>query len=516
VNLQNIASIITADESLNNKKYVGSVLTHFFKKMKNLPVLRAELKMPESKLFCLLHLPNTRGSRELSTPADFLSQIDRRFYRTPRRKLMKSVKLSLFIITAFLLCAVLSAKAQDVRDQNLASGEDVILQWNRVLGQVIATPGAQPTTILPQRSYAMMHLAMFDAVNSIDGSYTPYLTDVPGSRNASTKAAAAQAAYDVLTVLYPNQQAVFEIELANSLIGISPNRARQGIRVGRICAERILANRANDGWTATPPAYILPTTPGNWQPTPPANAPAAFTHFPNVTPFALTQATQFLPAPPPALTSAEYAADFNEEKELGSATSATRTADQTLTAQLWASGPASEVRYNNLVRSLALSRNNSTVENARLFALYFIASHDALQSSFTSKYTFGLWRPVTAIRRADEDGNPNTVSDPNWTSLIAAPPYPTYAGNAAASSASLATTLALFFGRDDIPFQINFGTPNVIRNYSSFSALNTEVSRSRVYGGIHFNFDNAAGQSIGRNVAHFVFLNYLTPRRCNL
>jgi hypothetical protein len=430
---------------------------------------------------------------------------------------MKSVKLSLLIITTFLLCAVLSAKAQDIKDPDFAPNEDVILQWNRVLTQTFATPGAHPPTILAQRSYAMMHLAMFDAVNSIDGGYDPYLTEVPGSRNASQEAAAAQAAHDVLTALYPAQQAIFDIELANSLLGIPPNRVRQGIRIGRICAERMLAHRANDGWSATPPSYVLPTTPGNWQPTPPANAAASFTHIGNVTPFALTQISQFMPAAPPALTSAEYAADFNEEKELGSATSTTRTADQTLTAQLWANPGPSGALYRNLIRTLALNRNDSTVKTARLFGLYYLSNHDALQTSFTSKFNYGLWRPITAIRRADEDGNPNTTADPNWTSLIPAPPYPTYAGNAATDSAALATTLALFFGRDDIAFQISFGSPtNAIRNYSSFSALGNEVARSRVYGGIHFNFDNTAGQSIGRNVANFVFQNYLTPRRCSL
>ncbi len=466
---------------------------------------------------CKRFFAKTHGSRELSISADFLSQIDQRFYRTPRRKIMKSVKLSIFIITTFLLCAVFSAKAQDIKDTDFAPNEDVILQWNRVLTQTIAIPGVHPPTILGQRSYAMMHLAMYDAVNSVDGSYTPYLTEVPGSRRASMEAAAAQAAHDVLVALYPSQQATFETELANSLLGIPWFRARQGIRVGNICAERILANRANDGWTATPPPYILPTTPGNWQPTPPANAAAVFTHIGNVTPFALTQITQFQPPPPPALTSAEYAADFNEEKELGSATSTTRTADQTLTAQLWANPGPAETQYRNLLRTMALNRNDSTVQNARLFALNYMASHDTLQTTFTSKFVYGLWRPITAIRRADEDGNPNTTADPNWTSLIPAPPYPTYAGNAAGSSASVATTLALFFGRDDIEFQINFGgTPNVIRNYRSFSALNNEVARSRVYGGIHFNFDNTAGQSIGRNVANYVFQNYLILRRCNL
>jgi hypothetical protein len=431
---------------------------------------------------------------------------------------MKNNKLTIIITIALVFCLTLSAAAQDVKNQDeIVPGEDVILQWNRVLGQIIATPGVHPATILSQRSFAMMHLAMFDAVNSIDGSHTPYLTEISGIRNASVKAAAAYAAHDVLVVLYPNQQAIFAMELENSLIGIPKMQTIRGQSIGRTVAVRMLANRANDGWNVTPPPYVLPTTPGNWQPTPPTNTAAAFTHFPAVLPFALTQNNQFLPAPPPPLNSAEYAADFNEEKELGSATSTTRTADQTLTAQLWASGPASETRYNNLVRAIALSRNNSTVENARLFALYFLASHDALQTTFTSKYVYGMWRPITAIRRADEDGNPNTTPDPNWTSLIAAPPYPTYAGNAAATSVSLATIMTLFFGRDDIQFQINFGgTPNVIRNYPGFNALANEVARSRVYGGIHFQFDNVAGQSVGRNVANYVFMNYLTPRRCNL
>lgn len=435
-----------------------------------------------------------------------------------RSRLTTRKKLSgLFIAAAFLLFAALTLNAQSKNAPSIESHENVILKWNRVLLQTTAIPGQQPPTILPQRSFAMMHLAMFDAVNSIDGSYTPYLTDVPGTRFSSKEAAAAQAAHDVLAALYPSQIAVFDAELAHSFEEIRFNRLDQGVRIGQIAAERILANRANDGWNAPLPPFILPPNPGNWQPTPPANAPAAFTHFSSVTPFATTSSSQFRPNPPPALTSAEYAADFNEAKELGSATSATRTADQTLTAQLWASGPASETRYTNLIRSLAISRNLTTVENARLFALYYIASHDALQTSFTSKYFYGLWRPITAIRRADEDGNPNTVQDANWNSLIVSPPYPTYAGNAAASSASLAAILALFFGRDDIQFQINFGgSPNIVRSYPGFSALNNEVSRSRVYGGIHFQFDNTAGQSIGRNVASHVFLNYLRPRQCNL
>src|SRR5690606_28826550 len=154
--------------------------------------------------------------------------------------------------------------------------------------------------------------------NSIDGGYTPYLIDVPGSKNASKEAAAAQAAYDVLAVLYPTRLAIFDAELRASFEGIRENRRRQGIRVGQLVAAKILAERANDRANATPPPYVLPSTPGNWQPTPPTFPAAAFTHYPSVEPFALTSSTQFKPAPPPALTSDEYTRDLNEVKELGS------------------------------------------------------------------------------------------------------------------------------------------------------------------------------------------------------
>ena len=435
---------------------------------------------------------------------------------------MKSKKLLLFIVVALSFCTALTAAAQntDQTDQNLPN-EDVILQWNRVLAQTIQIPNAHPPTILPVRSFAMMHLAMFDAVNSIDGSYTPYLTDIRGTRNASVRAAAAQAAHDVLAGLYPNQQSIFANELSQSLVGIPFFQAFRGKSIGRVVAQRMLANRVGDGWSAPWMPYVLPPTPGNWQELFQGPYPgfAVFTNFPGVTPFALTQSTQFLPAPP-ALSSAEYAAAFNEVKQLGAANSTSRTADQTLTAQLWANPPVSDGLMFNVVRTTALARNNSTVENARLFALIFMAYHDALETTFTSQYTYGLWRPVTAIRRAVEDGNPDTAPDANWESLLGAPgtpPHPSYASNASSASSSLATTLALFYERDDIQFQINFGgTPNTIRNYRNFSALTNEVARSRVYGGVHFPFDIAAGQSVGRSVGNYVFLNYLTPRRWNL
>jgi hypothetical protein len=398
------------------------------------------------------------------------------------------------------------------------TSEDVVLRWNRVLMETVSTPGQHPATIMPVRSYAIMHAAMFDAVNSIDRTYTPYLSEVPAIRGASIEAAAAQAAHDVLVALYPGRSAVFGTELAQSLNAASEFRVRQGRLVGQMIAQRILAARSNDGWGVTPPAYTLPPTPGNWQPTPPANSPATFTHYPAVTPFAITSSSQFMPPPPPSITSAEYARDLNEVKELGSATSTTRTADQTLVARLWANvGTPTNFLFvwNNVARTVSIDRGLSVVEKARLFALTNIALHDALQSSFASKFEFGTWRPVTAIRRSDEDGNAATTPDVNWTPLLGTPPYPSYAGNMASLTASQATVLALFFGRDDIRFDHTWeGSGGATRSYQGFAAMADEAARSRVYGGIHFNFDNEAGKTIGRSVGIYVFQNLMRPRGC--
>ncbi|MEQ1604278.1 MAG: vanadium-dependent haloperoxidase [Pyrinomonadaceae bacterium] len=423
--------------------------------------------------------------------------------------------LNILLVAAIVLCSSHIIWGQDSRAPEVP-GENVILQWNRIIRETLATPGQQPPTVYGGRSYAIMHAAMFDAVNSIDGRYTPYWTEVPGSPRASHEAAAAKAARDVLVALFPTRQAIFDNELANSLTGIKEDRAKEGVRIGEIVAFRILALRASDGWNVTPPALVLPNTPGNWQPTPTANAAATFTHFPAVLPFATASSSQFLSNAPPALTSAQYAADLNEIKEIGSATSTTRTADQTAVARLWdnVGTPTNFAQvWYNVARQTAISRNNTTAENARFFALLAIAHHDALQSTFASKYTYVLWRPVTAIRRADEDGNPSTAQEVNWTPLLTTKSHPVYAGDVAAVGFSQSTILALFFGRDDIPFQHTWeGSGGATRSYSGFTAMAEEQAKARVYGGTDFTFANIAGQAAGRNVANYVFLNFMKPR----
>ena len=389
---------------------------------------------------------------------------------------------------------------------------DVVLHWNEILLDSLTS---QPPRVPLARNMALVHVAMFDAVNAIDRTYEPYFADVHASRGASREAAAAQAAHDTLVALYPSRQEVFAAALAEDLQDIPQGQARQGIAIGQEVARQILELRSDDGSSAlvtyTPPS----NDPGQWHPTPPDFSPAAFAHVPLMTPFAVDSDSQFRPAPPPALTSAEYAAAFNEAKALGSVNSTERTADQTQVAMLWRLPLTNHQVWNRIAQDVAEARNTSLLENARLFALLDIALNDALQTSFASKFHYGLWRPVEAIQRAGEDGNPATEADPNWTTLHPiTPPYPTYAGNAATIGAVSATVLASVFGGDDIPFELHwdqYGFPGVTRSYAGFWAAADEMARSRIYGGIHFSFDSVAGQGIGVNVGEYVVDNYLLP-----
>jgi hypothetical protein len=365
----------------------------------------------------------------------------------------------------------------------------------------------------------MLHIAIFDAVNSIERSFTPYFIKVRASRGASKQAAAAQAAHDVLVALYPRQQDMLDAALAESLAGLPPDGCDEGSAVGQAVASAILDWRRTDGWDATPPPYVLPSEPGLWQPTPPGFSPAAFTHFPDVVPFAITDRRQFGPSPPPALTSAQYATDFNETKAIGRVDSPSRTDDQTLVARLWAADPALGTPtsifdiYYTLAGDVALAFGSDLVQTARLFALLSVAIHDGLLTSQTSKFDYGLWRPVTAIPRADEDGNVFTDPDPTWLPLLVTPPYPTYAGNMAEFGAACATVLARFFGTNVFPVETHWeGTPGWTRTYPSFWAIADEEARSRIYGGIHFHFDTIAGQEIGTKVGNYLMDNFMLPR----
>ena len=434
----------------------------------------------------------------------------------------RGVSFRLLTLMVILAClsgtaprCVSAAPPSGTAGNGATSGQEVI-KWNQLLRQILRIPGAQPPTISGARSSAMLHIVVFDAVNSIERAFTPYFIEVAASRGASKQAAAAQAAHDVLVALYPQQQDILDAALAESLDGLPPDGCDQGIMVGRAVASALLDWRRTDGWDAPPPPYVLPPEPGLWQPTPPGFSPAAGTLNPNVVPFALTDPRQFGPPPPPALTSAQYATDFNETKEIGRVDSTSRTDDQTLVANLWAAvgTPTGSLDiYNSVAGDVALAFGTDLVQTARLFVLVNVAYHDGVQTSFTSKFDYGLWRPVTAIARADEDGNVFTDQDPDWLPFLVTPPYPTYAGNAATIGAASATVLARFFGTNVIAFEAHWeGDPGWTRSYPSFWAIADEQARSRIYGGIHFHFDTIAGQEIGTKVGNYLIDNFMLPQ----
>jgi hypothetical protein len=416
-------------------------------------------------------------------------------------------------ITIAVLIALLTSTSE-LRAQST----ETVIEWNRILLTTLSTPGATQPTVFFTRPLALMHVAIFEALNSIDRRYTPYREYVQAGENASREAAAAQAAHDVLAAMFPSQREVYATALAAQLANVPSASATAGRAVGAAAARSILDLRANDGWNRTPPDFLLPSLAGYWQPVPPQNAAATFTHYPDVTPFVLASARQFQVEPPPALSSERYATDFNEAKALGSATSTTRTADQTLVARLFAAiGTTTSIPaiWNNLTRDLARSNRLNELDTARLFALVNMTFHDTLFVSFSGKFLYGLWRPTTAIREADRDANPATASDPAWTSLIPTPPYPSYPGNYACLASGITRILEREFGRNDIPFTITWaeaGGPGWTRSYNGLREVADEAAMSRIYGGIHFRFDTTASMGVCIPLADYVYGNTLRRR----
>jgi hypothetical protein len=393
---------------------------------------------------------------------------------------------------------------------------DTIVEWHRLLQVTVA--GTPTPTVFFTRPYAMTGIAVFDALNSIEKVYRPYVIEVPATATASREAAVAQAAHDVLVALYPGQLATLDAALAASLSGRPAAAVAEGVQIGAAVARAVLQSRANDGWDRQPPPYILPTLPGFYQVTPPQNAVVTFTHYPGVQPF-VRDRNLLLAAPPPALTSTVYAQDFNEVKALGGTTSTVRTAEQTSIAQRWAAiGTSTQNQFvwSNVLRDLARQTSLSALDAARGYALLAVTMHDGLQGTFNGKFLFGLWRPVTAIRDAERDGNPATAADTTWLSLLPTPPYPAYPGNMTCLGAVGARTLERLFGRDNFAFSVTWtgtaGNADITRPFNGFRELANEQARSRVYGGLHFEFDQTAsfGQCIP--LADYAFDNYMRRR----
>jgi PAP2 superfamily len=420
-----------------------------------------------------------------------------------------------------MVCASLSVAATgygasiDDADQENATLQTVspVIQWNRTLLVIVRTTGAQPATIHPTRSFAIMHAAIYDAVNAIHRTHKPYLVRLRHvSPFASQDAAAASAAHEVLVTLYPAFQALLDTQLQQSLAQIADGADKaEGVNIGKAVADQILAARKNDGSDAAPIPFVFGTAPGDYQSTPP-NFPKQpqFTHWSNVTPFALARANQFRPGAPPALASDTYTDDFNEVKSAGIANSTTATADQAVTGHFW--NGAIQNYWNEITQTAAMAHGLSTAESARLFALLNLTLADGVIAFYDAKYTYNFWRPVTAIREAANDGNPDTLPDPNWLPEVGnTAPDPSYPGAHAVISAGGAFVLVSFFGEREFDFNVTSEVmPGVVRSFDSFEAADKEATLSRIFAGVHFRTDERVGQRLGREIADFVVDNFLT------
>jgi len=391
-----------------------------------------------------------------------------------------------------------------------ASGQSVI-DWNKLLLSIVNTPGAQPASIQPTRNFAIVHAAIYDAVNAVDRTHEPYLISVRAPRGASETAAADAAAHTALLGLYPSQQAAIDATYATELAQVPDGPAKdQGVSLGTTVANDLLAIRAGDGSNITPPPFVPGAAPGDYRPTPLNFPTPVFTTWGQVTPFVLDSGNQFRPAPPPALTSDAYAAAINEVQSLGSATSTTRTVDQTEIGKFWA--PPIQNFWNQIAETVAAAHHSDLPTTARLFAALNLSFADSAIAFYDAKYTYQLWRPVTAIRLADTDGNPNTTADPNWLPLAGnTAADPSYPGAHSTISAAGADVLGMFFG-DKQSFSVTSSAlPGVTRSFASFSAAAQEAGLSRIYAGQHTRLDHLAGLTLGHDVAGFVLHNALLP-----
>ena len=425
-------------------------------------------------------------------------------------------------MTAFTLMLVLTtgnvATAQlsppEVRVQRQTVKPDMVLKWNEIALQAIRVDRSPPP--IAARNLAVLHVAIYDAVMAIERIHQPYMFEANPLAGASSEAAAAAAAHRVLTSLYPRQRDHFDLMLQQCWTNLPRDDARdQSTLLGRLVAERVLEARRNDG-SERVGTYLHKNAPGLWQPTLPRFQEALLPEWGYVKPFAIRKGSQYRPPPPAPLTSTAYADAFNEVKRLGGKNSVARSPEQTQIAQFWADDLGTVTppgHWNRIAQGIAQDRGNSLADNARLFAHLNITLADAAVLCWVIKFTFEFWRPVTAIRNADVDGNPDTDNDETWTPLLNTPPFPAYTSGHSTFSGAAATLLAHSFGTDSIRFSTTSDDlPGVTRSFNSLWAAAQEAGMSRIYGGIHWNFDNTEGLNVGRKLGENVYRDTLAPR----
>lgn len=399
-------------------------------------------------------------------------------------------KITQLVSSVLLFVAAISASA------------DEVVRWNRIATEAAATAQTDPLT--ESRIFAILHIAIHDAVNAIDHRYAPYRAPTLLAPDASTDAAIAAAAHATLIQLMPAAKSAFDAAYEEALLKIADGEAKKrGLEIGRQAAAAILSARKNDASDRTV-TREPGTKPGEYRPTPPDFTPAWFAHWANVTPFVMKLPAQFRPVPPPAVNSAQALADLKEVKRIGAKESATRTAEQSEISRYWYEN--STQGWNRIAREVAMAQKLEVLESARLFALVNLAMADGFIGGFEAKYYYTYWRPATAIREA---------GDAEWLSDLITPPVPDYPSTHTVLGAAAAAVLERFFGTDFVNFTMTSGAsyPGITRKFWSFSEAARENGASRVLAGIHFSTAVNAGYLQGSRIGTWVFEQALRPIR---
>ena len=392
---------------------------------------------------------------------------------------------------------------------------DEVADWNRAMLQAALAAGTSP--LVMSRVGAIVQASVFDAVNGIERRYTPIHVEPAALPGASRRAAAVQAAYAALVHVYPAQQATFDARRDSSLAEIASGAASEnsesiarGIEWGQTVADAIWSWRSTDSFAPPPPPFTGGNAVGQWRPTPPAFAPGAGPQFAYMTPWVIEAPSQFHPPGPPPLTSARYAAEYNETKTMGRVDSTLRTPEQTLFSRFW-NASSGNYFWDTIALGLAEERHLSLSESARLLALVNVALADAAIGCWEGKYADVFWRPVTAIPLGGTDGNDDTIEDLSWSPLFATPAHPEYPSGHSCVSGAAGRVLADYFG-DDTSFSIGSDVMvGVTRSFGSFSAALEEIKNARIFAGIHFRAACDDGQALGVSVADYVLEHALTP-----